>query len=360
MLIRTLIFICAALLAAGCTSSKVIVPPKPLPPQASLLPLQSETPLARETEAAVQESIAGALRNRGFLLSRGGSEGGAQIQVEIDSFSRTSGLIGHVNTIGGVLTVRDSNSQVLVKTRHSEVERGGLLFNSGQVLKGLKSEVSNLGKDNFEQWIDRFADGLARSLPRPTKSTVEQLGERPEIKQASLQKVDQQFQVCAEGSPMMSARVRASTLELPLGELSEGGRYCALLPDYVDAVEVAAGTVEITSPFGLSARSPITTSLQATACDVQALQGTLSKGALMVVPLCSARSANCGSAQSCAAERYRLYQIDPSGAFAVIGEFQAGEDDVSVSASPSGEFRAFRVPSSGFPAPIKFSVLSES
>ena len=138
----------------GCSAPRV----KPSPALASkaiqtvvVLPPQSGTAVTRERLGILRSALQNEFSNQGFVVvdrdvvdatctdatcsGRGVLIARYPIDafatLTIDSASRNNFLAGYYNAIVGRLILEDVEGMELLDVRHTESERGGLLFNSG-------------------------------------------------------------------------------------------------------------------------------------------------------------------------------------------------------------------------------------
>ena len=147
-----------SLLAAGCTQSKVSLKPEydRSISQVALLPTLAGPGIQRENAAYLQAAVENELRNHGYIVleeavvnrvcsadaacprreiltERYGADGFFQLTIE--SVSRNNFLAGFVNVISGTLSLKSAAGIELASISQDQSERGGLLFNSGQIFQ---------------------------------------------------------------------------------------------------------------------------------------------------------------------------------------------------------------------------------
>ena len=133
---------------------------KSAPPVAvAVLPVQSETDVPKDQLSKLHQVLTSELRSAGFLVldealtsevckdqecSDVASlvetyELGGAYRLVVTDYSHIGFLLGFYTTVGGKLAlVSDSNGELL-EVEHQESKRGGLIFDSGQVLTAIKS-----------------------------------------------------------------------------------------------------------------------------------------------------------------------------------------------------------------------------
>ena len=161
----------------------------------AVLPVSTKSVIKRERLDYLRDSLAKELQGNGFSITDDSvidkvcsnnecperniltTKYGADViaKLDIDSIDRTNFIAGFYNTITGSLTLQDKSGADLAKIDHTQREKGGLLFNSGQVIQGLKSTLNNFGDDQFSALGDEFAKTLVAKIPKPSKSQTPRL-----------------------------------------------------------------------------------------------------------------------------------------------------------------------------------------
>lgn len=373
--------LCAVNALTGCSGGKIIIAPPEgqLPVRALLLPLNTEVELTREHREAIDREMLAALRNRGYLVGRLSQELQSKsdvstVQLTLTDFRRDTVFAGYVNYIAGTLQVTDGAGTVISESNYAESEKGGLLFNSGQVLVGLQSEVSNFRDEGFADWIEEFADGLARTLPKPASTVAVSDTLVLEVRSAQLRLAGGQAELCALGTPGQTAVLTAAAIRLPLREVSPPGRYCIVLPQYISAERVVNGTVELTNSFGFRAKSPIQTVPRDLGCPAQRIRGKVNGEEVYFEVVCSdaeqvsnaaaVEQTQCALVGECKDVKFRVYKLNPEGAYLLVGEFGVDgfQKVFAESKKPLAvqDFRLFRLsPDSRYPNPIQLEAAED-
>lgn len=86
------------------------------------------------------------------------------ITVDITSNWDSNIIAAHYSTISGELRLSDMNNQKILEIQHRESDRGGLLFDSGQVVRGLSSQAEFSDSEAFRMLAKKFARNLALAL----------------------------------------------------------------------------------------------------------------------------------------------------------------------------------------------------
>jgi hypothetical protein len=176
--------------------------------------------------------------------------------LTLNSVQSTDFLAGYYNTISGSLRLTDVQGTELLSTEHQESERGGLLFNSGQIVQGVLSQIENSSDSSFPQLAERFTRSIVRGLPVPRYAKAN------EADQVALTGIEvhpvapSTYRICVNGTPQSLGSIIWSGRKSLLRE-ERAGRYCGiyLFDESVPGVhEVRA---EIASPYGTAVREPV-------------------------------------------------------------------------------------------------------
>jgi hypothetical protein len=266
---------------AGCGPKikTALSPNAQVPHHLALLPADYSVDIPRERVDLVRISLLQEMRNRNFIVAedtlvskvcstpqcperkRLASEYMVDgfVTLTLESFSKNSFLAGYYNQLSGVVSISDVNNKELFALEHTQSERGGLIFNSGQVLQGIISQVKNTGDDAYRDLSQKFALTVAGQLPLPQQSTSVQ---SPESLDLSLTAAVAQpltptsYSVCAQGTPHSIAALLVGTHRTTLREVTPG-RYCAAFSSLVAAPESSPAYVELRTVYGNSLRQPV-------------------------------------------------------------------------------------------------------
>lgn len=365
MLHRISLFILVFLTA--CTSTQVLVKPTrdSLPARVTFLPVEVETDLTREHLETVTRSAIASLRNRGYLVSESTAFVANQpsVVLAIETLRRDTVLAGHVNIITGRLRFQDAQGNILAENKHTESERGGLLFNSGQVLKGILSEINNQDDRSFDDWIERFTNRLARSLPEPDLAAEQQLTP-PEIQNIRTSRAAQGQRVCFVGPADHLATLRVGSTTFPMREIASRSEYCVLLPlRLLTGENTNSAAVTLLSPFGLRATAAIDLQQTEVPCsNLSILASTIEEASLVRFQvLCGSQPMSCEHTGPCGEYAFRLYETQSDGAFKLIEEFDVAGASRQVAGPEvsAQQFRVFQVHSTEqFQKPVQLTFSS--
>jgi hypothetical protein len=170
----------------------------------------------------------------------------------VDDFSSNDFLIAHYNTISGKLEVLNTTDDLLFSSELKLSDRGGLLLESGQILKGLKELVKN-NDTRFPSLAERFIEKLVDPTPnlQIEDSILSKLSTAPELSDVSYRKMAlDKIEICANGTPENFASVLLTSTRAGLRE-TKAGTYCAIFN--IGAVlksQKSKLLVELRSAFG--------------------------------------------------------------------------------------------------------------
>lgn len=313
--------------------------------QVALLPIAYPSGVTRERAEYIRQAVYNDLKGSGFLVldsqvvdricsdapCAGRSKLASEYKVEsflelnISSAARNNFVAGYYNTIQGQAKLKDRQGKELASLDETESERGGLLFNSGQLLQGLISTSKNTQKDSFNFLAERFARKLVDRLPSQKRVQLD-----PSALALNLNKVEVQalrppiYHVCADATPnalmyYVSGKLRSNMREV------QKGRYCSnysLEPYFYSDVKPA---VELRSPFGNSLRQELNLSAIPRGCRLDGLVAFSRMGNSNRLMLqCEAGAPQCESKlMDCRSSRFLVYRGEPpTGPFTRLAEFK--------------------------------------
>ena len=153
------------------------------------------------------------------------------IQLQIDSVSRTNLIAATYNAIRGKLVLYNPMMKKVAQISASESERGGLLFNSGQLVVGLESTLENSEDHSFNLSAQNLIQALVGKLPVAATelgAVSEQLP-APSILGVTFKNLGKsRYEVCLDGQAGDSAFLLIDKTRSELREVSKG-RYCSKL-----------------------------------------------------------------------------------------------------------------------------------
>jgi len=174
------------------------------------------------------------------------------VQVESDTM-RDFGL-GFYNAISGNLQLLSPESQVLARIEHTESKKGGLVFQSGQVIDAISEQIENYGDEGFNALAEKFVDEIVAEVPSGARSSgrVTEASEQVLIRNARARELGEGvYEVCVNGTPNRIASVLISQRRSNLREVSKG-RYCGnfFVSEGSKRKEAAFSKIELKTPFG--------------------------------------------------------------------------------------------------------------
>ncbi len=181
----------------------------------------------------------------------------ALVELKITSQARVNFVAGYYNTISGEVRLLTPDSKELVSVDHQESERGGLVFNSGQVIQGLIQTFENTGDDSFNKLAERFTKTVALRLPAPSGGAKLAKVTDVNITRTNIKPLgDSRFEVCVEGNPRATAEFVVDRVRTPLREI-KSGEYCGALLLSGLVQPTSRVSAELRSPFGVPAQQSI-------------------------------------------------------------------------------------------------------
>lgn len=250
-----------------------------LPVHIAVLPADYGIDIPKERIDLVRKEVIAELRNRNFVVAddrvvnsicstpRCPERGklGTQHLVEafatltLDSFTKRNFLAGYYNTLSGTVSVTDRTDSELVRVEHTQSEKGGLLFNSGQIIQGVISQINNSGDAAYEELASEFAKAIADELPSPALTTNMGAPEGLSVNISSATAEwdgPSRYTVCISGTPHSFASILIGTQRTTLREVAPG-KYCGAFSGLVASNAKSPTFVELRSAFGNSDRESI-------------------------------------------------------------------------------------------------------
>lgn len=262
----------------GCWSRPRISPEiESAPPRSvALLPLETESDIPRERLDFFSRELGSQLRNAGFILldptivRRVCSTPGCPrreelfsrymvdgiVELKIDSIARNNFLAGYYNSISGTFTISNSEKKELFFLDHSVSERGGLLFNTGQLIQGIISQVKNSGDSAEDALASRFINTAVAKIPSPKELPQNVDATAVAITSVTTTRLrDLVYQICADATPDSTASLLINGRKTNLREIRPG-RYCGVY--FLDQIpSESAVTLDLRSPYGNSVQSEV-------------------------------------------------------------------------------------------------------
>lgn len=135
-------------------------------------------------------------------------------RITVSDITSANILAGYFQSISGSAEFFDRNGKEVAKVQYTQRERGGLIFDSGQIVQGIRKTVGKLQDSSFTNLADKFVATLVAKLPPPGgklevldldfgKSSVESMG-------------DGKYLGCVESSNAASANLQYGKTSIPL------------------------------------------------------------------------------------------------------------------------------------------------
>ncbi len=377
----------AAIFTTGCgpTIKSFLQPGSALPASIAVLPADYSPDIPRERIDYLRSALISELRNNDFIvvddrvLNAACSSPACPemkalaekylidgfVNLKLESLSRNNFIAGYYNALSGELDFTDRTGQQLATVKHTESERGGLLFESGQFIQGIISQVKNGGDSAFDNLGNKFARKLVTSLPsapstRPTKPAPE--GTELAIVSS---KVDWQspsaLKLCVTGTPYSFAYAVAGEDRSTLREVTPG-HYCGAFGGLSMVASSPTVTVELRTAFGNAVRKDVSLPVEPLCSPENRVEISDAAGKTFLGVKCatvgkdsSSSSAGCTEIlKSCSTQKLVVFQAtSPAGPYKRIRE-------VTMSRSPipkvSGNVQVVFVGAAGLPSlPIDIS-----
>lgn len=140
------------------------------------------------------------------------------IAVDITSNWDSNIIAAHYSTLSGTLKLSDRNDKKLLEVQHRESERGGLLFDSGQVISGLSSQAEYSDSESFRMLAKKFARNLALAVKPYLGSRTSVHRELPSPAITSSVTTPGVINLCVSiPAPDMRAYLLVGSMRTPLG-----------------------------------------------------------------------------------------------------------------------------------------------
>lgn len=247
----------------------------------------------------------------------------------LESVARNNFLAGYYNSIVGTLSLQNRDGVELIRVDNRESERGGLLFNSGQIIQGVLSQIRNSDSDSFGRLADTFTRTLVEKIPSPKKTAFEDEGAAVSINEIRLRRQKGSAdEICVRATPEAMAYLLLPRERSNLRETTPG-LYCARLRLEDLSSLKSEIFVEVRSPYGNSARKPLQSI--AMTCDLKGLvkveESNTGKRLVIscteVKPGTGSAGEKCPTVQMCADHRFLVYRAPaPLGPFKRVAELR--------------------------------------
>jgi hypothetical protein len=280
------------------------------------------------------------------------------VTLKLASFSKNNFLAGYYNALSGEATVSDKSGSELVNVNHTESERGGVIFESGQVLQGIISQVKHSGDSVFEDLANKFAKRLVEELPVGNAQNAPAQPEGNEIALNDVQATQASpsaYRICARGTPSSFAYLLLGKEKTTLRE-STPGEYCGAFSSLSLASANGPVTVELRSAFGNAVRREVSLPVDAPCSLVDRLQIADEGKTKSLTVLCALIGRDSAAAltgcnekiKQCRASKLLVYRGPaPQGPFEKISEISSSRGSVP---SSQGTLQVVAVSTGGLPS----------
>lgn len=305
-----------------------------------VLPATGPADVTREKIDTIRRTLISELKSSGFVIlddalvfanctnlgckdakqfaSRYGAQAFAALSVS--SANRVNVLAGYYNSISGKLELKDGAGVEIGSVEHTEREKGGLLFNSGQLIEGLRSTAANGEAESFARLSERFAKELVQQLPKPSSvsqtssaATVQIDGIKANTKGAG------RYEICALGTAGGVGSLVVDGQRSSLRE-SRAGNYCGVFRIGGNLNPTSRLSVEIRSPYGAVAEREISDQISA-GCFPEGLVMQSADGVVNISCNGASDAAACNAKlAACRAGKVLVFKgSDESGPFERVG-----------------------------------------
>ena len=270
---------CISILIAGCTDTIIKAPTlgASINGTIAVLPVSTASDIQREKLTYLQKAFSRELSSSGYSVLNEKTvnevcrtEGCPErtdlvhkysvdnfVEISLTSSEQANFLAGYYNVVSGTVRLLNASNEQLLSIDHSENERGGILFNSGQVLEAFTS-ASRGFEDSSQELSDRFVKKVIAQLPKADQRVDRASGKPVEIKKIEVFPLGQsRYRVCAEATPGMTARLVLRGLKYPLRETRQGS-YCSVLLLALASQRSEVSRIVVESPYGLSKQKELT------------------------------------------------------------------------------------------------------
>ena len=188
--------------------------------------------------------------------------------LEITSISRNNFFAGYYNQLSGKLELLNTAGRKLLSVQHTERERGGVVFESGQVVQGVISQIRNASDAAQQRLGEKFVMTLLQQVPKADENQSDlERASLVEINSVKLTKVEPEVvRVCAVGSEDSLAYFKLLRHKARLRETT-AGTYCGIFRLAEIDKELNSAGVELRSAFGSSRRRPLAAAWRASMKD---------------------------------------------------------------------------------------------
>ena len=185
----------------------------------------------------------------------------AVVDLSVDSSFSLNIIAGYYNTLGGDLRVISPNEgKLFYSVSHSESEKGGLVFNSGQVIQGLKESFASTGSPTFNRLAQKFTESLVFSLPRATTKIGEVRPSAPNFQYTITKTISPKYsKICLLANQKGKAEIVSKSRSISLRDVALeqknvafDNQYCSILAltNFYEDSETKILELKFTTSFG--------------------------------------------------------------------------------------------------------------
>lgn len=249
----------------------------------------------------------------------------ALARLTVKSAATNNFGIGYVDLLEGKLELIDSGAKILETVEYTESKRGGLLFNSGQVVAAFKTQANSFQDSTFEPLARAFARHITHSLTPPQAVDDEALRRAVKITAANFTRgIDGLVTLCLTGPPgnLASASIGPASLELIERGAGAERQYCATQPEalFGGSEDIR---VELRSPLGGYDTKIVAAPVPRSVCALDRVLSLARAGSGYAISVgCGGSACNLTDVESCRNERKAIFRAPSArGPFVKIATF---------------------------------------
>jgi hypothetical protein len=175
--------------------------------------------------------------------------------LSLASFQRNNLIAGYLNIISGTLTAYGDDAQNLLTIEHTIYERGGILFNSGQVFEGVKGTINFIRGRAPSPLAERFVREIITELPATQSNQAPTLPLELSAVTATAEGNDR-LRICVKSQPNLRLMLISKGDDPQLREVSHG-LYCGIFLSSSLTQRQQKLTIEARSAFGQTEKSEL-------------------------------------------------------------------------------------------------------
>lgn len=192
------------------------------------------------------------------------------VNISVASVSRNNFIAGFYNAIKGKLLISDSDSKPVFEVEHTQSEKGGLIFNSGQVIQAIISYKNNNEADSFASLSSGFAQSLVSKIPKRLQADINKDAIAVNINNIEVKQIKPEiFHICADvtqGSVVSVIVNKQSTNLRPVSDTNYCGIFLYSQPNQTTNQKIE---IDARSPFGNSVRKEVQIDNEIQVCNLK-------------------------------------------------------------------------------------------